>query len=28
MRDAGMYIGPFPKVNLDWTCGITTFEGG
>lgn len=21
-----MYIGPFPKVNLDWTFGVTTFE--
>lgn len=25
---ARMYIGPFPKVNLDWTFGITTFELG
>ena len=25
---ARMYTGPFPKVNLDWTFGITTFELG
>jgi GNAT superfamily N-acetyltransferase len=25
---ARMYIGPFPKLNLDWTFGITTFELG
>jgi GNAT superfamily N-acetyltransferase len=25
---ARMYTGPFPRVNLDWTFGITTFELG
>ena len=25
---ARMYIGPFPKLNLGWTFGITTFELG
>lgn len=25
---ARMYTGPFPKVNLDWVYGVTTFELG